>query len=77
MSTTVAGVHRWVLQEAASSTSAAVDSSTSHQQATECCDMCTECQQLWVMVAGLKGTSLRKHMLDGHRSCSDKCSWCV
>jgi hypothetical protein len=45
MSTEVAEVHKWV-QEAASSTSAPVDSSTSHQQATECCDLCTECQQL-------------------------------
>ena len=29
------------------------------------------------MIAGLKGSALRKHLEDGHRSYSDKCPWCV
>ena len=29
------------------------------------------------MIAGLKGSALRKHLEDGHRPYSDKCPWCV
>ena len=43
-------------------------------------DMCSERAsgaEKFILAAALKGKALRKHLVEGHMPCSDKCPWCV